>query len=609
VIKVFTIKNPYNPQDIDVTEYSESVSLGEVGKQYINQPWLCLAYVDEKQYYPLQEEWKDIVLNEGDVVYFLPRVGGETVSIVYAVVSLIIAVAAYVLAPDPPDVKRNDLGDADPVFNLTGEKNQIRLNQPIEDGYGRVRLWPSVAALSWNEYVTNEQYLYQLLCLGQGSWDVEQVYIEDTPIENFQDTSYEILDPGDAITLFRELVVTSSEVGRTELFGPNEAAYTGYTGPFVINEVGTKVDKIQWDLEFPQGCYTNTGSIGSINVTADLEYRQIDNEGNPLTAWTVLNFDQTLAEISPQRFTVNASVAEGRYETRVKRTSNKNTASTAVNLLQWTGLRGFLTSTNDYGDVTLLAIKARATNNLNEQSSQRFNVIATRKLPVYDGSSIPAVTDRINRIQTRNPVWAFVQQFRALYGGNLEDEYIDLDSLKVEADSLEASGIQFDYVFDQKSTVWEAAKIPAFVARAVPILNSSRVSWVRDTGSTFPTFFINPENTVKNSFSLQKRLYDLNAEDGLEVEYKDQETWKNETVLCVLGTQLGINPKKTVIKGVQDRQRAFELGTYQWGKETYERQLITLKTGLEGYIPSYGDVIRIASDIPRWGESRLFVEY
>lgn len=611
MIRVFTVQNPYNPHEMECEVIDNPCSLDEVGERFKDKPWLCLAYIDEKQYYPKRDEWQDVELTDGDVVYFFPYIGGESI-LINAIISVIIAVLSYALTPDPPDIKRNDLGDADPVFNLSGEKNQVRFNQPIEDAYGRCRLWPSVGALSYNQYVNNDQLLYQLLCIGQGSYEIEQVegvdqiFIEDTPIQNFQETEYEIVEPGQPLTLFRDNVTTSSEVGRIELFGPNEASYPlpdGWVGPFVTNEISTKADRLEVDIELPQGA----GSSGTVNFTADIQYAEIDNSGNIIGSWqTLAAFNQTVSGFVPQRYTVFDNVTQGRYQVRIRRTSNKAGTN---DLIQWTGLRAFLSSSTDYGDVTMLAIKARATNNLNDTSSQKFNLIATRKLPIYDGISIPSPTDTINRTATRNPVWAFINIFRAPYGGLLDDQYIDLDGLLAEASVMTSQGINFDYVFDQKSTVWEAAKLPAFVGRAVPILSGSKVTWTRDSGSQMPTFFINPENTLQNSFSLQKRLYDLNENDGLEVEYKDEDTgFKNETVLCVVGTQLGINPKKTVIKGVQSRQKAFELGYYQWAKEVYERQLITLRTGLEGYIPAYGDVVRIASDIPKWGQSGYLLE-
>src|SRR5690606_9211615 len=111
---------------------------------------------------------------------------------------------------------------------------------------------------------------------------------------------------------------------------------------------------------------------------------------------------------------------------------------------KWVGLRAFIPSSKDYGNVTLLAVKARASNNLNGNSSNRINVITTRKLPIWDGSTWSAPTT------TRSVVWAFCNILRASYNLNLADSYIDLSTLLSLNTAFESAGIYFDHVFDSK---------------------------------------------------------------------------------------------------------------------------------------------------------------
>ena len=68
------------------------------------------------------------------------------------------------------------------MFDLKGQYNQVRLGNPIEVPYGRNRLWPSIAAREYNKYVNNDQYRYSLYCLGQGSYGIEALQIEDTAL-------------------------------------------------------------------------------------------------------------------------------------------------------------------------------------------------------------------------------------------------------------------------------------------------------------------------------------------------------------------------------------------------------------------------------------------
>ena len=606
MVRAFRVSNPYNPNDgLERTEFKPGVSLGVVGADYVEKPWLCVAYIDGKRSFPLRSEWKDIELQSEDFVYFMPHVADGGISLI---ITAIISVASIVIALTvaPPTI--SDLQEADPVFDLKGQKNQVKLGKPIEDGYGLVRIWPSYAARPYNQYYGNNQFQFQLFSLGHGTWDVDEVRIEDTLISSFQEVEFEIYEPGEVVNLFPNNVETSIEVGTIELFGPNEGEYTGAVGPFIANQTGTTTTHLEVDLVMPQGLYIvgSDGDIKLLQVQVLVEYRLIDDAGLPLDTWqTLVSFDQTLATQTPQRFTYSIDVNDGRYEVRAVRTNDARLSTQGSDRIQWTGLRAFLPSTETFGDITMLAVKARATNNLNDAASNRINVIATRKLPDYDSgtNTLAAVDDAANRTATRSPVWAMVNIIRSAYGGNLADEYLDLAFFAAEATAAETAGINFDWIFDQRGTVWEALKAPCFINKSIPILNGSRVSFIRDEPSTLPTFFINPENTIAGSFKLERKLFDLQENGGMEVEYVDPDSWKQEVVACLLPGNSGLNLKRIKLDGVTDRQKAFDLGMYLWYKESNEREQISIATGMEGHLPTYGDVGRFGSDVPRWGQN------
>lgn len=692
MVRSFTIENPFNPQDgLKKAEHAPGVTILEAGgEQFHGEAWLCLAYLGGKQFYPLQTEWGDTKLEDGDCVYFMPHVGGGLFGFIFIAILAVAAVVVSLRFLDTPSV--SDVPEPDPVFDLKGQKNQIRLGHPIEDAYGRVRMWPSYATRAYTQYIGNDEYQYQLFCLGHGSWDLEEPQIEDTPFSNFQDIEFEIVEPGGELTLFPNNVVTSAEVGSIELYGPNEDEHQGYAGPFIACGVNERATRLEVDVSLPQGLYENSGggSLGFRQATALFEYREIDDNGNPIfsegggqttyiktiiegrnrdgfsikgpqpwgdwrevenslaqeahgqphettikgpslgpgygyedhriiqvfyvydgSGWQNLGvFDEELNTNTPQRYTLSVDVPQGRYEVRAIRTNDAGEDFTEVDQINWVGLRAFLdASVRDYGDLTLLAVKARATNNLNDTSSNRVNVVGTRKLPNYDSGSgtLAAVDDYDNRTATRSPIWAMVNILRAYHGAYLADSFLDLEHLADEAAAAEAAGIHFDWIYDQRTSIWEAVKLPCFVNRSVPMLNGSRVTTIRDQIATAPSFFVNPENTKEGSFKLELKLFDSNENDGLEVQYIDAASWKPETVYCLLPGESGLNPKRLKVDGVTDRQRAFDLGMYLWAKETYERQQVSVVTGLEGYIPAFGDLARFSSDVPRWGQSGFLI--
>ncbi|WP_257264352.1 hypothetical protein [Endozoicomonas sp. ONNA2] len=100
-----------------------------------------------------------------------------------------------------------------PTYSLGTQGNAARLGSPIPVNYGRMRIYPDFAAKPYSEYEANEQYLYQLFCIGQGENRISSIRLEDTPIENFAEVTTEIIPPLGKVTLFHTAVVTAAEAG------------------------------------------------------------------------------------------------------------------------------------------------------------------------------------------------------------------------------------------------------------------------------------------------------------------------------------------------------------------------------------------------------------
>jgi hypothetical protein len=445
--------------------------------------------------------------------------------------------------------------------------------------------------------------------LGQGYYDTAgaTVQIEDTEISNFDDITHEFYSPGDDVTLFPDNVEISGEVGNIELFGPNEPEYDSWVGPYAANASGTDTTKLELDLVFPAGLYFagDSGDLTAKTVTVSIEYREIDDTGAPVGVgtYTAVAFSKTLATNTPQRFTTSIAVASARYEVQVRRTNNTETDTSKTHRTQeaihWVALRAFLPSTKDYGDVTLLAIRARASNNLNNSSSNRVNVITTRKLPIWDSGtetwSAPTVT--------RSLVWAFCDALRAEYGGRLPDTYLDLATLDALNTDLEAAGENFDFVFDKAMSLWTMLTTIARAGNCLPIVSGSQISMTIDEVKTVPTALFSKENMVEGSFSKDFKLWTDDEYDGVEVEFIDGTTYATETVLCLVGDDVGDNPQQIKLPGVTDRARAWRVGMRVREATKRRRGGVRFSTGLEGHIPNFNDLIFVSHDLPQWGQS------
>lgn len=597
---------------------------------------------------PLMIEGWDDPLEETDHIALL-RLAGDpaTVGIIIAVVIAIAAVAvslviskqnpALIGAADEPGQQKN----GDTVYSINGQHNQNRLNSSIECVYGKNRLYPAYAAAPYNVYSGNQQFQFSLFCLGHGSFKVHQMLFDDTLLQNFDDVEFEIVRPGETFDLFADDVQTSTGVSGIELFGPNEKQYTGPTAGYVTNRAFTVCHKIEVDLVLPGGLYkiNGSGDVVEDGVRVSFQYQQINDTGAIIGPWRQLifferkiirtipasedadqstpglqpraartvftdtlvdHFSKDLATLTPQRFTMKAKVAPGRYKVRAVRTNGRDRDTDASDQVNWEAMRAFMPNVRNYGDVTLVAIKARASNNLNNNAATRFNVIATRKLPTWTpsgGWGALAIT--------RNPVWAFCDVFRATYGGKLPDNFLDMATLYSLAAIYESSHSYFDYIFDQRATVWEAARTVARVGRAVPMLNGSQVTMIRDRTQTVAVAMFNQNNIVAGSFGWSIKLPNIAEVDGVEVSYIDPDTWQPETVLCLIDDDLGDNPDQLKLSGCTSRDRAYQEGLYLRASQQYQREIITFKTGLEGFLPTYGDLIMVSHDVPRWGSGGL----
>lgn len=561
-----------------------------------DQPTICIV----NGVHVLRKDW-DREIQYEDIINFIAVVGGGTEILIGVILLSAIALTLVIGPPTTP----GEQPSSDPFFSAKGQFNDTRLGEPIEVNYGRNRIYPSLAARPFFQYQGDNQFQHSLFCIGQGTYEIEAVQIGDSALEDFQEAEYEIIEPGGAVTLFRADVTTSIEVAGQTLLAPDQTGFD-YIGPFAVSAGGTTVDRIEIDIVFPRGLYLIVDGIKYFdNIHVEFEKRAIDNFGNPLGGWTTL-FNRVVRAktTSPFRRSIATVVPEGRYEVRGRRTSpSENTGYTIVGDVTWEAMRGFIVheeSAIDYGDVTLMAVRIRSTNNLTSRSQDKFNVIATRKLPIrYSGAGFT------EPVATRSIVWAFVDVFRSLYGARITDEiFYDWDALET-LDALYASREEyFDWSFRDPITVWEAAKTIARVGRAVPLITGSLITMKRDGPLSVPVTLFNPDNIVKGSLQIDVKLWEPDDFDSIRIEYTDPDTgYKQEQILCILPGETGDHPEDIRIPGIQSRTHAYHEGLYLAAVRKYLRENITLATGMEGFIPSYGDLVVISHDVMRWGQS------
>jgi len=538
--------------------------------------------------------------------------GGATAMTFTAVqVGISMAGMALVNALIPPPkpnsvIGGSSLGAPSPTYSLQAQGNQGRLDQPIPVLYGRNQIYPDFAAQPYLEYSGNEQFLYQLHLIGQGEHDIEAIRIEDTPIANFSEITYEIVQPGDTVTLFPTQVVTSIEVAGQELTW--NGASGDVIGPFVANAADTLSNTIGVDIVFPRGMYSfnqETGQLSGNSAAWTVEYRKINDNGDPVGAWVSHSETFSGATTTPQRVSFRYPVDDGRYEVKAYRTDAKSTSSSASNEISWGGLRSYLVGGNAYGDVTLLAMRMQASNNLSSQASRKINVICTRKLPMWNG-----VTETWSSpTATSNPIWALADIARAQYGARLVDDRLDLATMGELAATLNARGDECNLIFDSQATIWDAMTTVARTGRMLPFVQGGILRFVRDQPESLPVAMFTPRNILRNSMVLSYSMPSEETADAIDVEYFDSTVWKWKTVRAALPDSLAETVVKIKIPGITSRNQAWREGVYMAACNRYRRRFVSLSTEMDGFIPAMGDLVTVTHDLPVWGQSSEVVDF
>lgn len=489
--------------------------------------------------------------------------------------------------------------EASPTYSISAQGNSARIGEAIPVQYGRVLCYPDFAAAPYVEYSGNEQYLYELFCIGLGEYDIEAIRIEDTDIHNFEEVETEVVEPGRELTLFPANVETSNEVSGQELLKDEPI------GPFIANQAGTVANKLSVDVVCSRGLFTmdKKGRLVSKMLEYLVEAQAVDDYGVPYGEWQTLGRHAiTAAVTTPQRRSHTYPVTNGRYQVRVTRLDEKDTSTNSAHEVDWTGLKAYLVDEgNTFDGMTLLAVKIRATNNLSSNNSKKINVLCTRKLRTWSpGSGWSA-----DVLPSQSIAWAFADACRADYGGRLSDQQIDLDAL-YELDRVwSARGDRLNYRIDSKSTVWEVLQVIAKAGRAKPYRQGGMVRVFRDAVQSVPSGMFTMNNIVKDSFSVDYIMPTDDTADAVEVEYFDERIWQWKTVQCKMPDSNAEEPVSVKLLGVTDREQAWREGIYMAACNRLRRKTINLTTEMEGFIPTMGDLVYVSHDMPQWGQSSV----
>lgn len=175
-----------------------------------------------------------------------PLSGSDTVVVIHEakgweqlIYAIIAAVVAIALAPSIPGNAGQQ--KESPNNSLFGQTNVARPYQAYPLIFGSPRPYPDLGGEPVTEYIDNIKIVKQFMCIGVGTFDVTEVRAGETPLLNFDGSSFNILEPVNKNTIVPELIVSfaTNEIDGQELLGTNEGLDGTEFTPLVENAVGT----------------------------------------------------------------------------------------------------------------------------------------------------------------------------------------------------------------------------------------------------------------------------------------------------------------------------------------------------------------------------------
>lgn len=488
--------------------------------------------------------------------------------------------------------------EGESVYSANSSSNRAMPLDVIPVLYGLLRYPPPLAAKPYSEFEGNDSFLYQLHCLSVGKvnpkrWDIGDTLAwtsADGFTESFSDIEIEIIHPGDPITLFPANVVVSDSVsGQTVPDPPDEL------GPFTVNLAGTEINKIAVDFAFPGGLFKTGDSGGSESANRQLlvEYREIDDAGNPLSGFSTL-YAATISRKTrtPQRFTQSLAVPAGRYQARFKALNNDLSEGSGgtVNRVIWAGLRGYLADWEVPEGVTLVATKIRANEQMSQASANEYLFTCQRLLSTYDADTETWGPE----VETSSIAWAAADLLRNTdYGLGLADTLYDLDWLVAYDETWGDRDDKFDAIFDRKWIAQDALNAVLRCGRAQAVRVGGRVGFVRAEPKLLKRATFTNRNIIAGSFSRKLILFDEETPDHVVARYLDGATWQEREVSAVISSVGVAAPQEKEYFGITDRDHAWREAIFDAACNAYMREFVSFQTELEGKLLVRGDPVLV----------------
>ncbi|WP_418186722.1 host specificity factor TipJ family phage tail protein [Aliarcobacter lanthieri] len=478
-----------------------------------------------------------------------------------------------------PSPKSNNptssLEEISPTYAFGSSQNIAKEGTALPLIIGKRRVIPPIKGY----YLTangDKQTINMLFAVAEGEIDsIEDIYIDGQPIQNYPNVTFQTTlgTPNQSvISNFTDTITTISQArGLNEL--NSEVVYTTQ---------GNAVNEIDIVMTIPSGLFSidsSSGSYNSYNINFELSYRK---EGT--TTWT--NETHSLSGVykTVNRFTYNIKTpTPGRYEVKIKRTSEYNATTTIANSLMLDYVNEIIYDDFIYPGEALLSIQALAT----EQLNNSFPVVSCIATNIKSGGYENQPKD--------NPAWGC---YYLLKYDEVEENNIDLEAFIEWANWCDEKGYKANLYLDTQQDLQNALDMISLMGRATVVQFGSKFAPIINKPIEIPAqkFLFNRANVVNGDYTLTYIPYQDRA-NCVEVTYYDEEDNYNPKTIQVQSNFYDAttveNKASITLYSCTNKDKAARLAKLYLNQNQYLSESISFTASNDAIVCKVGDVIEV----------------
>lgn len=348
--------------------------------------------------------------------------------------------------------------------------------------------------------------------------------------------------------------------------------------------------------------YENNDGKLTLTVNFDIEYQELV-AGTYVPTGSIYTHSDTISGVDSNLKGKTIEITTGwtgATRVRVRRTSNHDFSfgGSVVDEIKYESLSAVSElSVTDFGNVTTVQTLTKATTRALALKERKFNCIAGRRIPTYNGTVFSGEFNNDGSISsgtisaTNNPpdIIAAISKDKTI--GNL-DINIDVDMPQIyqtwysninnESWTGGVENLEFSYTLDSDNISFEeTVRMIADACFCLAYRQNGKIRFSFDGLQTASTALFTHRNKKPASDVISRRFASNDQYDGVEFVYNDSESDAQETIKLPLDLS-ATNYKKIELAGVRNYTQAWYRANREYNKLLLQRVSIETETTNDG---------------------------